>query len=167
MAGRAAIARHPLHPMFVVFPIGLWIFSFACDLVYHWGNHATFWKDVAFYTMIGGLIGAVVAAMPGLVDYLALFGQRVRRLATYHLVLNLVVVALYVLNLVWRGTTAPPDATGPVWLSLGSLVLLSISGWLGGEMVYVEGVAVEPHATTSIEVKPSRARPSDDLRHHA
>lgn len=167
MAGRAAIARHPIHPMLVVFPIGLWIFSFACDLVYHWGNHALFWKDVAFYTMVGGVVGALLAALPGLVDYLALVGQRVKRIATSHMVLNLVVVVLYVVNLVWRGTSAPPDAAGPVWLSLGSLILLTISGWLGGELVYVEGVAVEPHTTTSIEVKPSRVRPSCDVRHQA
>src|SRR5262249_25646485 len=115
MAGRAAIARHPIHPMFVAFPIRLWVFSFACDRVYHWGNHALFWKDAAFYTMIGGVVGALFAALPGLVDYLALVGQRVKRIATSHMVLNLIIVVLYVVNLVWRGTSAPPDAVGPVW----------------------------------------------------
>lgn len=29
----ANVARHPIHPMLVPIPIGLWIFSLVCDLI--------------------------------------------------------------------------------------------------------------------------------------
>jgi uncharacterized membrane protein len=97
--------------------------------------------DTAFYTMLGGVIGALAAAVPGLIDFVSLTGARVRRLATMHLVLNLAVVGLSVVNL-WLRTTRAPEATLPIVLSAIGLVLLIISGWLGGEMVYVHGVGV-------------------------
>ena len=68
MSSPASIRRHPIHPMLVVFPIGLWIFSLICDLIYQAGAHNAFWKGVAFYTMLVGVIGALLAAVPGFID---------------------------------------------------------------------------------------------------
>jgi uncharacterized membrane protein len=167
MASKASIARHPLHPMLVVFPIGLWVFSLVSDLIFHWGAHAFFWKDAAFYTMVGGLVGALAAAVPGLVDYLTIADRDVRRLGTTHLGLNLTIVALYAVNL-WLRTRSAPDATGPVWLSAVAIVMLVVSGWIGGEMVYVHGMAVEPKRTrTSIDVARETPARSDDVRRPA
>ena len=169
MAGRAQIARHPIHPMFVVFPIALWIFAFVCDLAFHWGSMNPFWKDVAYYAMLGGVIGALAAAIPGLIDYGSLREPRAKRVATAHLVLNLTIVVLYVANL-WVRTRTAPDATGPVWLSLASLILLVVAGWLGGELVYVHGVAVEPRRAGAIDVttgRPVEAPTSADYRRPA
>lgn len=62
----ASIAKHPIHPMLVTFPIGLWIFSLICDLIgLAVANHAI-WHTVAFYTMVGGIIGALAARCPDL-----------------------------------------------------------------------------------------------------
>ncbi len=74
MASPASVAKHPIHPMFVVFPIGLWIFSFIMDLIYYFGSGTEIWNIVALYTMIGGIIGALIAAVPGLIDFLSLSG---------------------------------------------------------------------------------------------
>jgi uncharacterized membrane protein len=169
MAGRVSIARHPIHPMLVAFPIGLWVFALACDLIYQWGSHAPFWKDVAFYAMSGGLIGGLAAAGPGLGDFLTITDRKVRRIGVAHLILNLTVVVLYAVNL-WIRRRSLPEATLPVWLSAGSLVLLTISGWLGGELVFVHGVSVEPgRAAATIDVAPGAQRPSraDDARRPA
>ena len=164
MSTPASIARHPIHPILVAFPIGLWVFAFVCDLIYQWGAHNPFWRDSAFYAMIGGLIGAVIAAVPGLVDYLTIVNRQVKRIGTAHLVLNLAVVVLYAVN-IWIRRTAMPEATGPVWLSLVSLILLVVSGWLGGEMVYVHGVGVEPYRT-SPTIDMTQPRP-DEIRRPA
>ena len=169
MASRASIARHPIHPALVALPIGMWIFAFVCDVAYHAGAHLPFWKDAAFYAMVGGLVTALVAAVPGLLDYATIVDRRVRRIGTFHMGLNLVVVALYAVNL-WMRRYAAPDDTTPVWLSLGSLVLLSVSGWLGGELVFVHGMAVGPERTvTTIDVAPGAPRPAraDDVRRPA
>lgn len=58
----SSICRHPIHPMLVIFPISLWIFSLACDLIYLAGLSGEAWAIVAFYSMVGGLIGALCAS---------------------------------------------------------------------------------------------------------
>src|SRR5947207_14718582 len=95
----ASVHGHPIHPMLVVFPIGLFIFSFVCDLVSTLSADMTTWKTVAFYTMAGGLLGALAAAIPGLIDLFSLTDTRIRHIALAHMTINLVVVALYGLNL--------------------------------------------------------------------
>jgi uncharacterized membrane protein len=167
MSSRASVARHPIHPMLVVFPIGLWVFSLVCDAIFHYGAHNLFWKDAAFYTMVGGIIGALAAAVPGLVDYLTIADRQVRRIGTTHMGLNLIVVALYAVNLYLRGRSIP-EATTPVWLSVAAIALLVVSGWLGGEMVYVHGMGVGPKRTaTTIDVTPGATTRADDVRRPA
>ena len=152
MASPASIKGHPIHPMIVPLPIGLWIFSLACDLISTLGWGGAVWHDMAFYTMAGGIIGALLAAVPGLVDFLSLSNPTVKKLGATHLSLNLFIVGLFVLNL-WLRTTNEPGALLPVALSVLAIVLLAISGWIGGEMVYVHGVAVEPQHDMTIRGK--------------
>jgi len=145
----ANIAKHPIHPMLVAIPIGLWIFSLICDLVVVFGATSENWAIVARYTMVGGIVGALVAAVPGFIDMLAL-PWPVKRIALMHMSINLTVVALYVVNVYLRARGVESNA--PVWLSLIGVAMLAVSGWLGGKMVYVHGVAVETPpepATTS------------------
>ena len=68
----ARVAKHPIHPMLVAIPIGLWVFSLVCDIVHQFGAASENWQIVALYTMVGGIIGALVAAVPGFIDLLAL-----------------------------------------------------------------------------------------------
>ncbi|MDK2657323.1 DUF2231 domain-containing protein [Cupriavidus sp. LEh21] len=124
--------------MLVAIPIGLWILSFACDLIRYFGGTSPNWGVVALYSLVGGIIGALLAALPGLIDLLSLRGG-LRRIALMHMGINLTVVALYVVNawLRMRGTD-----TLAVLLSAVSIGLLLVSGWLGGKMVHVHGVGV-------------------------
>jgi uncharacterized membrane protein len=137
----ASIARHPIHPMLVPIPIGLWLFSFVCDLLFVFGTGVSLWFTLAFYTMIGGLIGAVLAAIPGFIDMLSLSGSR-KRIALFHMTINLVVVVLYAFNIGLR-ISGSEQNTVPVILSAIAVALLGVSGWLGGHMVYVYRVAVD------------------------
>lgn len=137
----ANIAGHPIHPMLVPIPIGLWIFSLFCDLMYFGGSANPAWPTVALYTLAGGIAGALLAAVPGLIDLLSLpAGPRPTALA--HMTINLTVVALYAVNL-WLRLSAPENLNVSLWLSLIAIGFLVISGWLGGKMVYVLGVAVD------------------------
>ena len=135
----ASIAGHPIHPMLVPIPIGLWVFSLVCDLV-HMSNGSPVWATVAFYCMAGGIVGALLAAVPGLIDLLSLPAGP-RSTAVKHMAINLTVVALYLVN-IWQRMGAPENPGNLVWLSLVSIVLLVVSGWLGGKMVYEHGIAV-------------------------
>jgi uncharacterized membrane protein len=126
--------------MLVPIPIGLWVFSFICDLVFAGGGRET-WHVVAYYTMAGGVIGALIAAVPGFIDMLSLRAET-KKTALIHMTVNLTIVVLYLVNIWLRSRGAVSDAA-TIWLSFISIVLLLISGWLGGKMVYVQGVAVE------------------------
>jgi uncharacterized membrane protein len=141
MSSPASVARHPIHPMLVVFPIGLWIFSFACDLIYYFGSGATLWNDVSYMAMAGGIIGALIAAVPGFIDFLALSG-RPRTVAAAHMTINLCLVVLFAINLLARTGGVAVDSY-PIVLSIAGVIGLAISGWLGGQLVYVHSIAVE------------------------
>lgn len=144
MASPASIRSHPIHPMLIVFPIGLWVFSLICDIVYHAFTHNAYWKGMAYYTMIGGLVGALLAAIPGFIDWMSIRERRVKKIATTHMVLNLTVVALFIFNLGLRYNAATDTEIFAVALSVVGIALLSVSGWLGGSLVYVHHVGVEP-----------------------
>ena len=137
----ASIAGHPIHPMLVPIPIGLWIFSLVADLVHAGGSANPAWTTVALYTMAGGIVGALAAALFGLVDLLSL-PEGPRSTGIKHMTINLVVVVLYVVNL-WLRWASPENPGRLVWLSAAAIVLLVVSGWLGGKMVYQHGVAVD------------------------
>jgi uncharacterized membrane protein len=133
--------------MLVVFPIGLWVFSLVSDALALAGG-GPIWNEMAFYTMLGGLIGALIAAIPGLVDFFAISDPESTRIARSHMILNFIAVALYGINLYLRAAGSP-GAPLPVFLSVAGVLVLAASGWLGGELVYVHGVGVERLASAA------------------
>jgi uncharacterized membrane protein len=148
MASPASFQKHPIHPMLIPFPIALWIFSFVCDLIYVMGWGGAVWNDMAFYSMAGGLLGALLAAVPGYIDFRSLSDPAVRSIGRAHMLINLVIVVLFAVNL-WLRMGSTPPTTIPLILSFVGIALLGVSGWLGGEMVYVRGVAVEKQGSLS------------------
>ena len=144
----ASVFKHPIHPMLIVFPIGLWIFSLACDLIRAAGAAGDAWSTVAFFSMVGGFIGALCAAIPGFIDLLFYKGGAapVKKIALTHMTINLAVVVLYAINIWLRASEVagmPAGLSAPVVLSIVGVALLFVSGWLGGQMVHVYGVGVE------------------------
>jgi uncharacterized membrane protein len=127
--------RHPLHPMLVHFPIGLFILSLLLDLAsFAFRSTPNLVRD-SFYAMLIGIIAALIAAVPGFVDYTDIRSDHPgKRTATAHLTLNLIVVGLYGINLGVRSSTLDAFKTpvGPLILSLVGIALLSVSGYLGG-----------------------------------
>jgi hypothetical protein len=113
--------------------------------------------------MVGGIIGGLCAALPGLVDLLSLRGTPVLPTALKHMGLNLVIVVLYVINawMRWDASTVAP-AGAPLVLSVISILMLLVSGWLGGKMVYEAGVAVhaEDMGMTAAGDRAAQARAS-------
>ena len=138
----ASIGKHPIHPMLVVFPIGLWIFSFVSDLIFLLGNNFL-WNDIAFFAMLGGLVGAVLAAVPGMIDMFSITNPKVGKIAWNHMLVNLGAFGVFGLNLYLR-TVLEAGALIPIFLSVFGVFLLAVSGWLGGELAYVHGVGVQP-----------------------
>jgi uncharacterized membrane protein len=137
----ANIKGHPIHPMLVSIPIGLWVFSLISDLIAMQSSSPETWRMLAYWTLIGGVVGALMAALPGLIDLLSLKDPAIKKTALTHMGINLTVVAVYVLNAYLR-YTQPNDLSAPVSLSVLAILMLLVSGWLGGKMVYLAGVGV-------------------------
>ena len=147
MGSPASIGGHPIHPMIIPFPIALWVFSLVADLIYLWRGNPV-WKDwIAFYALLGGILGAVAAAVPGIIDWLSLTDKAVMKIANWHARLNVIALVIFAGSFYLRTTSGASLVGGsytiPVALSVLGVVLISISGWLGGEMVFKHGVAVK------------------------
>jgi uncharacterized membrane protein len=141
MSSPASIAKHPIHPMLVALPIGLWVFALVCDVVRLAGG-AEVWSTVALYSTAGGIVGAILAAIPGFIDYLSIDEAEMKRIATYHLLLNLGSLVIFGLSF-WLRLRVDAESKMPFLLSLLGVSLIGGGGWLGGKMVYVKGMAVE------------------------
>lgn len=138
----ASVKRHPLHPMLVGIPIGLWLFSLVCDLIGLRLHDGTF-SVVAFYAMVGGLVGAAGAAVPGAIDFLSLKEDtRAKRIALWHMGLNIAVITMFAINIGMRVTDIAAPSGFAVGLTAVAVGLLAVSGWLGGELVHVMGISV-------------------------
>lgn len=140
----ASLAGHPIHPMLVPIAIGCFVFSFVADLVclVKGVPSPNVWNVLAYYTMLGGIAGALAAAIPGLVDLLSLPPGPVKKIAVTHMFINLAVVGLYIANALMR-RGSPQDMTLPMGMSLVAILMLLVSGWLGGKMVFEHGVGVD------------------------
>jgi uncharacterized membrane protein len=159
----ARIFGHPIHPILIAFPIALWSFSFIADCIYYFGNHIALWESIAFYTLAGGIIGAVLAALPGAVDYFSIPSSKASRIATWHAVVNVSALVVFCISFYLR-TSAGRRLVGgsfniPILLSLVGVLLMGVAGWLGGELVYKHQIGVQQESRDVIpdEHYPRRA----------
>jgi uncharacterized membrane protein len=153
MSTRVTVAGHPIHPMLVTIPIGLWVFSLICDFGYIISGDER-WTVTAYFTLGGGIIGALIAAVPGLVDLLGIHDARAQRVGIYHLVLNLGIVVLQAISF-WLRTEEGLGAVLPRGIAIVAVAVLIISGWLGGQLVHVLGVTQPRHLPESV-AEPTR-----------
>ncbi len=141
--------RHPLHPVLVHLPIGFWIGSLIFDIIYMaTGNSA---MSLASIYLIGfGIAGAALAAPAGLAEFVDIPPNTLpKRIGLAHGSLNVLILALYVLNFFMRGGFYPsPTVTGTeLILNVISIGLLVVSGYMGGLLVFQHGVGVRAESS--------------------
>lgn len=132
----AAVNRHPRHPMLVPLPIGFLVGALIGDIVFV-ATDDPFWARGAFWLLVGGVITGLVAGLVGLVDLLGIHhglgpwrrqysrpgaGYRKRRPSPERL---------------WRVRWS----TG-LLLSIAVVLILIVTGWLGGKLSYRHGIGV-------------------------
>ncbi len=144
MRSRASIQSHPIHPMLVAFPIGLWVVSFILDVIGKINGDGSFWA-AGFYCLIGGCIGAALAAIPGSIDLFTVVPPHssARDRGYIHGGLNVLALIVFIVVAARRGNPAAvPDGISLV-LSVAGIIVIGISGWLGGTLVYRNQIGVD------------------------
>ena len=132
----ARIARHPIHPMLVPIPIVCFIGALITDITYT-VTAEMMWANFSAWFLVVGVIFGVLAAIAGLTDVLGNRLVRAQWPVWPHLIGNLVVLVLAFFNALIHTRDAWTSVV-PVGLMLSiiTVLILPITGWLGWEMVY-------------------------------
>jgi uncharacterized membrane protein len=140
---------HPFHASVVPVPIGAWIGAFVLDVVSRTADNGAGYARAATVMYGLGLAGALVAAVFGFMDYSQIAkGTKANRVATTHMVLNLLTVLTLGGSFLSRlGSDAERVPTGLIVVSAVALAVLGFSGWLGGKMSYHYGIRVADEQT--------------------
>jgi uncharacterized membrane protein/nitrite reductase/ring-hydroxylating ferredoxin subunit len=143
MRSRANIKSHPLHPILVVFPIAFFIGAFISDGVLLC-TRRSFFGQMAGYLEAGGVIFAVIAAMPGIIDYYATVPPKssAKDRATKHGLLNVGMLFIFITALLLR-RNEETSIVVVFLLEAAGVVVLSIAGWLGGTLVHRNQIGVD------------------------
>jgi len=153
---------HPIHPMVIVFPLGLLATSLIFDILYLVLGDVTL-AAVSYWLIVAGIIGGLLAAIFGLLDWTGIpANTRAKALGLWHGIGNFIVVVLFILSwLVRRDIPNYEPNTLALGLSVAAVLLATVTGWLGGELVYRLGMAVDqganPNAPSSLSDKPARS----------
>jgi uncharacterized membrane protein len=159
MESRAKLLGHPIHPMLIVFPLGLLATAVAFDIVGLVEGDSS-WFGISYWMIAAGIIGGLLAAIFGLIDWIAIpSGTRAKRIGLLHGATNVVVVLLFIASWFLRGATGLVPGTGALACSFIAVVLALVGGWLGGELVDRLGIGVEfgahANAPSSLSDRPA------------
>jgi uncharacterized membrane protein len=132
----AAIAKHPLHPFLAAFPITFLVSAFLTDVMF-WHSGDLFWARASLWLLGAGLLTGIVAAMAGLMDFLAVKRARALAAGWVHFIGNDIALLITAWNL-WRRTEDLAGNIVPTGIILSGIVMLifGVTGWLGGELAF-------------------------------
>ena len=159
MESKAKLLGHSVHQMLIVFPLGLLATAVVFDLIYLAAGNPMM-AAVAYWMIAAGVIGGLVAAPFGLIDWLAIrAGTRAKKIGMVHGLGNLLVVLLFIGSWFLRGDADNEPAAIAYVLSFAGAGLALFTAWLGGELVSRMGIGVydgaNPDAPTSLARHPA------------
>ncbi|BCB77436.1 DUF2231 domain-containing protein [Phytohabitans flavus] len=155
MQTRIRALGHTVHPMLVVFPLGLFITGTIFDLIHLITDKGTF-GQVGFWMISAGIIGAVLAALTGFLDWTSIPSRtRAKRVGRVHGGLNSLMLLLFVIAWLIRVDNPSRAAGGGTFaLEVVGVVIGGAAAWLGGELVDRLGIGVHdganPNAPSSL-----------------
>lgn len=150
MESRVKLFGHPVHPMLVVFPLGLLATAVIFDIVYLLTGSELL-PTASFYMIAAGVLGGLLAAIFGFIDWMALpTDTRAKNLGLWHGLGNFVIVLLFIGSWLLRRDNVGfvPDSLA-LLLSFVATAMALITAWIGGELVYRMGVGVDPGANVN------------------
>lgn len=146
MYSKIKLLGHPIHPMLVSFPVAFYTATLVCYIVYS-ANNNPFWFKVAVVANIAGAVTALLAAIPGFLDWLFIPAEsRAKKTGVFHMLCNVVALVCY-------GATAwlecpkwddpNPEAGSAILLTGIGFILTLIAGFLGWTLVQKHHVGVD------------------------
>jgi uncharacterized membrane protein len=166
MESRTKMGGHAVHPMLIAYPLSLFPAALIFDAL-HGATDDPRYGYAAFFAIAAGVIGGILAAVPGVIDWLAVpSGSRAKRIGWLHLLVNLTMVALFALSWLLRSNANDRQpTTAAVAVAIIALVGSFVGGWLGGELHERLGVGVDTgaqlDATSSLRQRSVDPYPSD------
>jgi uncharacterized membrane protein len=146
MESKAKLFGHAIHPILIVYPLGLLSAAVIFDVLYLVTANQT-WTTVSFWMIAAGIVGGLLAAVFGLIDYLNIpSGTRASRIGLLHGATNVGVMILFAASWLLRYDFPQAPSTAALALSFIGVVAALLGGWLGGELVERLGVGVTPGA---------------------
>lgn len=96
MESKVKVLGHPLHPMLIAFPVAFYVATFAAYIVYQ-NNADPFWFRLGVVANLAGVVMAVVAAIPGLIDWVTAIPNETsaKQTGLVHMALNTVSLLLF------------------------------------------------------------------------
>ena len=164
MESRAKVFGHAMHPMLIVFPLGLFSAAVLFDLIriFHGG---TGWGEAAFYDIAVGVVGGLLAAVFGFLDWLAIpSGTRAKAIGLWHGGGNFVIVVLFIISWLIRLPNPGSPSVFAFMLALVAVGMALVTGWLGGELVERLRVGVDDDAGLNAPNSLTGARRADRRR---
>ncbi len=142
MKSQASIKSHPIHPILVAFPIAFFTATLLLDISIMITDSSNIIDTAARYLNLAGIIAAVLAAIPGIIDYEGTVppNSSAKKRATSHALLNTAMLALFTLAYFLRENATPYLI---IALEIPAFVLMSIAGWKGGTLVYRNLIGVD------------------------
>lgn len=146
MKNGAKILGHHVHPMLIVFPLGLLSTAFILDIAFLLTDRAVL-RLLAYWLIPAGLIGGIAAALFGWIDWSAIpTGTRAKQVGLTHGLVNVGVLILFFGSWWLRPNSQISPGTFALLLSIFAALLALVGGWLGGELVERLGIGVHPGA---------------------
>lgn len=143
MESKAKLAGHAIHPMLVVFPLGLLATAVVFDVLYLATKTGT-WAEVSFWMIAAGIIGGLAAALFGWIDWFAIpAGTRAKAIGLTHGLGNVVVVGLFAVSWYLRNGHEIAPGMPAIICGFAGAAIAVITGWMGGELVERLGVGVD------------------------
>ena len=147
MKTKASFAGEPIHPMLVHYPIALWTTSVITDSAFYVQRNSSLLL-ISKFLIAAGIVGALLAALPGLVDWTTIKDPAAKKTGNLHLVLNLSALLLFSVSLYLRMKNYGAPLVGfhlkvPFVVSLAGWLDMAIAASFGGKLVYIHRMGVD------------------------
>lgn len=143
MRSKAHIKSHPIHPILVCFPLAFYIGTLLFDFLVIIKNEIAFGLT-GQYLHVAGIIAAVCAAIPGIIDYTYTVPPKssAKKRAATHGIINSAVLVIFCVALYCKHI----DNLSPsvvIALELAGVILTGYAGWLGGTLVHRNQIGID------------------------